>query len=250
MTTPIVTIVTPAYNAAKFLPQTVASVQAQTFTEWEMVIVNDGSRDDTLAVAQKLAEKDARLIVVDQKNAGPAEARNKALQRARGRFICFLDSDDVWLPSKLEKQISFMQKKNAAFSFTQYRRFTDDIGAVGRVIPVPATVTYQQLLTHNIVATLTTMVDQSQTGPLTMKNVGYDDFALWLSILKKGFIGYGLQEDLARYRLVSGSVSSNRGRALRWVWNIYRNVEKLNLFTAAIHMGIYIVRVSLKHARF
>jgi teichuronic acid biosynthesis glycosyltransferase TuaG len=250
MSTPLVSIITPAYNAERFLRATFASVQSQSFGDWEMIVVNDGSKDDTAGVGEALSKQDSRLKFHSQKNAGPAAARNLALSKARGRFIAFLDSDDIWLPRKLETQLEFMTSKNAAISFTQYRRFIDEPSNTGRLIDVPETVTYRQLLSHNVIATLTTMVDRDQSGPLQMPIAGYDDFALWLSILKKGFPGFGLKQDLSRYRIVPGSVSSKKLRAAKWVWEIYRDHEHLTLPYAAFQFAQYAVKVSLKHSSF
>jgi teichuronic acid biosynthesis glycosyltransferase TuaG len=250
MSTPLVSIITPAYNAERFLRETYESVKAQTFKDWEMIVVDDGSKDGTARVASELGKEDSRVRFQTQKNSGPAAARNLALSMARGRFVSFLDSDDIWLPQKLERQLAFMKAKNAALSFTQYRRFESDPTETGRLIDVPETVNYRQLLSHNVIATLTTMVDREKTGPLHMPTAGYDDFALWLSILKKDFIGYGMKEDLARYRIVPGSVSSKKLRAAKWVWEIYRDHEQLPLPYAAFQFAKYAVKLTIKHSRY
>ncbi|MES2856206.1 MAG: glycosyltransferase family 2 protein, partial [Bdellovibrionota bacterium] len=241
---------TPAYNAERFLASTVASVQAQTFSDWEMLIVDDGSKDSTPDLAASLAKQDPRIRNFTQKNSGPAAARNLGLSNARGRFIAFLDSDDIWLPKKLETQVAFMTAQNSALSFTQFRRFTGDLENTGRLIPIPETVTYKKLLSHNVIATLTVMVDREKTGPFEMPTAGYDDFAAWLSILRKGHEAHGIQQDLARYRLVPGSVSSKKLRAAKWVWEIYRDHERLSLAYAAFQFAQYAVKVSLKHSRY
>lgn len=251
MTKPLVSIITPAYNAGKFIGETIESVQMQTLSDWEMVIADDGSKDDTVAIVERMAHADPRIRLVRLGgNSGPALARNAALEQARGRFVSFLDSDDLWLAHKLETQVEYMLKNRAALAFSQYRRITQDGASVGRLIPVPEKVSYSGLLKHNVIATLTTMVDTALTGPIRMTNEGYDDFILWLEILRKGFEAHGLQQDLARYRVVMGSVSHKKMRAARWVWNIYRRVEKLPLPLVCWNFGNYVCRVSLKHSKF
>lgn len=244
---PEVSIITPAYNASKFIEQTIKSVQDQSFKDWEMIIVDDGSKDGTFELVQRLSKLDPRIVVAQQKNQGPAPARNKALSLARGRFICFLDSDDLWLPNKLETQIGLMKKNNWALSFTQFRRITLEGKEFGPITPIPSQVSYRQLLTHNVIACLTAMVDRSITGNFVMSTEGYDDFILWLTITKQGHLAHGIQQDLARYRIVPGSISSKRGRAIKWVWNIYRRVEKFSVPKAAFLMSQYLVKVSAKH---
>ena len=248
---PLVSIITPAYNAARFIAETIDSVQAQTFQDWELIIADDGSKDDTLQIITQYAAGDHRIKLVRLPgNSGPARARNAALEKATGRYVCFLDSDDIWLPNKLQVQLDFLRSKNAAFCFSQFRRITQDGSQTGRLIPVPERVNYRTLLKHNVIATLTTMIDTEKTGPLHMTDEGYDDFICWLGIVRRGHDAFGIQQDLARYRVVEGSVSNKRMRAIKWVWNIYRNVEKLPLPVAFWIFANYAARTSLKHRQF
>ena len=230
----LVSIITPVYNSEEFVRAAIVSAQAQTYTNWEMIVVDDFSQDNTYEIVEEIAKKDQRIQLIKlSKSGGPAIARNEALQLANGRFIAFLDSDDLWLPEKLEHQLNFMLDCDIAFSYTRYRRISTSLERTGRLIRIPDSLNYWQLLRNTAIATLTVMVDRQKTGVLETLDEGYDDFILWLSILKRGFVAYGLQEDLARYRCGSrNSVSSNRIRSVRWVWNIYRNVEKLNPIVA------------------
>ncbi len=248
----LVSIITPAYNAARFIEQTIDSVRAQTYPHWEMWIADDGSKDDTVERVRRKCQEDPRVrLVTLPGNSGPAHARNAALERATGRFVAFLDSDDMWLPTKLERQLAHIERFQAPISFTAYRRVSQDGQTVGRLVEVPQSVTYSGLLKHNVIACLTAMVDTAKTGPIRMVAEGYDDFILWLAILRKvGGRAFGLNEDLARYRVVGGSVSHKPVRAAGWVWNIYRNVEKLSLPHALYVFGNYVVRVLLKKRRF
>ena len=225
----LVSIVTPAYNAARFVGETIQSVQAQTFGGWEMLIADDGSGDNTCGVVECFIRGDPRIILIRRETrGGPAAARNTALERACGRYIAFLDSDDLWLPEKLQRQLAFMRETGAVICYTAYRRVTEDGARVGRIITVPESLTYGQLLKNTAIATLTAMVDREQAGSFCMVEDRREDYSLWLSLLRRGFVARGLNEDLARYRVVGGSDSSSRLRSAAGVWHIYRQIEKLS----------------------
>lgn len=233
---PLVSIITPAYNAARFIGETIASVQAQSLQDWEMIIADDCSRDETCEIVSGFAAKDPRIQLVRQKtNGGPAAARNAALARASGRYIAFLDSDDLWLQKKLENQINFMAIKDCAVSYTQYRRLSEDGKTLGRLISPPASQTYHEALKNAAIPNLTSMIDTEKTGPIRINEAGFraHDYILWLSLLRQGHAAFCLQEDLARYRSVVGSISSSHRRSAYWVWRIYRDIEKLSLPYAA-----------------
>jgi len=246
-----VSIITPAYNAQHLLPMTLQSVQQQTYTDWELLIVDDCSQDTTAEVVEQAHAIDSRVrLLKHQVNQGPAGARQTALDHARGRYIAFLDSDDLWLPRKLELQIDFMEKTGAVLSFTQFRRINADGSSVGRLIDVPETLSYRGLLSNTAIATSTAMVDSKATGPLRMTRTYYDDYALWLGILRRGFPARGLREDLMRYRVLGQSVSRNKVRSARMVWRVYREVEKLDPLSALWYLGNYGARAVLKYRRF
>jgi len=250
-TAPLVSVITAAYNAEAFIAQAIASVQAQSLADWEMLIADDASGDRTAAIVEAAAAQDPRIRLIRlAQNGGVARARNAALAAARGRFIAFLDSDDLWLPEKLEHQVSFMQARDAAVSYTSFRRIDETGRQVGRLVKVPSRLTYRQLLKNTAIATLTGMVDTAKTGPIRMTEARRDDYILWLSILKRGFVAHGLREDLARYRVVRGSLSSKPKRSAAWVWDVYRKVEKLNPLHAAWCMAHYGARAVLKRLVF
>lgn len=248
----IVSIITPAYNAEKFIADTIRSVQAQTHPHWEMIIVNDCSKDGTSETVKKLATQDSRIKFIEhQQNGGPAEARNTALAHATGEYIAFLDSDDLWLPHKLRSQLEFMTKNDYAFTFTAYKRIRETNGPTGKLITVPKQIRYDGLLKNTAIATSTVMIDRKKVGPLKMvKGMGYDDFILWLDILKRGVTAYGLNEDFMRYRLVETSVSANKFKSAQWVWKIYREQEKLSLLKTFYCFINYGLRGYLKHRTF
>lgn len=249
--TPLVSVVTPAFNAVAHITETIRSVQAQSFENWEMLVADDCSSDATPQLVRRLAREDPRVQLVRlERNQGPAGARNAALAASKGRYLAFLDSDDLWLPQKLERQLDFMAEQDSALSYTAFRRISSDGGRTGRLMTVPARMTYRDLLKNTAIATLTVMLDREKTGDPVMTDVGYDDFALWLKILRSGAVAHGLQEDLARYRVVRGSVSSRPMRSADWVWRVYRDIEKMNAAASAYCLCHYGLRAFLKRLRF
>jgi teichuronic acid biosynthesis glycosyltransferase TuaG len=248
---PLVSIITPSWNVERLIGETIESVKTQSLGDWELLIADDCSTDKTAAVIESYAVKDPRIKLIRQlRNGGPALARQAAMEQARGRFVAFLDSDDLWLPAKLERQVAFAYEHRAALSFTAFRRINEDGSITGRLIPVPASLNYEQLLKNTSIATLTALVDRDIAGDVAMKNEPYDDFCLWLSILKAGHVAHGLNEDLARYRVRGLSVSSRRLRSAGWVWHIYRNVERLSLAESAWCFAHWSTRAWLKRRRF
>lgn len=228
---PLVTVVTAAYNCARFIRETVSSVQAQSYQNWEMILVNDCSTDNTLDILNEISLSDERVKVISlEENGGAAVARNRALKEAKGKYVAFLDSDDLWLPQKLEKQIAFMEEKDLAFTFTAYETMDEQGDSVGTIVNVPQQIDYKGLLKNTIIGCLTVVINVEKTGMLQMPNIRTrQDFALWLAVLRRGFIAYGMNEVLARYRKVSGSISSNKWKAAKRNFYIYRHVEKLSL---------------------
>lgn len=248
---PLVSIITPSWNVERLIGETIESVQAQTLGDWELLIADDCSTDTTAAVIERYAAKDPRVKLIPQpRNGGPALARQAAIEQAQGRFLAFLDSDDLWLPAKLERQVAFAREHRAALSFTAFRRINENGSVTGRLIAVPASLSYDQLLKNTSIATLTALVDRDISGPIAMKNEGYDDFCLWLTILKPGHVAWGLNEDLARYRVRGVSVSSRPMRSAGWVWHIYRNVERLSLLKSAWCFAHWGARAWLKRREF
>ncbi|MBD8070883.1 teichuronic acid biosynthesis protein TuaG [Bacillus sp. PS06] len=231
---PTVSIITPSYNASQLIEDTIQSVKMQTFGEWEMIIVDDCSTDDTPLRLKKHEEEDARIRVIYlTENSGAAAARNCALELAQGRYIAFLDSDDCWVPEKLEKQLSFMQEHDYAFTFTGYEMMDHKGVRLNKHVSAPAQITYHDLLKNTIIGCLTVMIDQQQIGRVQMPNIRTrQDMATWLAILKKGYTAYGLNETLANYRIGNPSISKNKWKAAKMNWFVYRKIEKLNVFMA------------------
>ena len=248
---PLISIITPSWNVEHLIGETIDSVQAQTLGDWELLIADDCSTDNTVAVIENYAAKDPRVRLIRQsRNGGPALTRQAAIEQAQGRFLAFLDSDDLWMPTKLERQIAFAREHRAALSYTAFRRINENSSVTGRLITVPESLTYDQLLKNTSIATLTALIDREISGPVAMQDLGYDDFCLWLSVLKPGHTAWGLNEDLARYRVRGVSVSSRPMRSARWVWHIYRNVERLSLIKSAWCFGHWAMRAWLKRRHF
>jgi teichuronic acid biosynthesis glycosyltransferase TuaG len=226
----LVSIITPSYNSAKFIKQCIESVITQKYTNWEMLIVDDYSADNSLQILKKYNDKRIQLIELDE-NVGASESRNVAIRKAKGKYIAFLDSDDLWEPQKLEKQISFMEKEDIAFSFSTYQPMSDDESKLYSIIHAPKIVTYSSYLKKTIIGCLTVVIDREKTGGFEMPNIrSSHDMALWLLIMRRGFDAYGLDENLARYRIVSTSNTANKWRAAKDVWKVYRQFEKLSFF--------------------
>ncbi|MDQ0154195.1 glycosyltransferase family 2 protein [Robertmurraya andreesenii] len=239
----LVSIITPAYNCGQYISETIDSVVAQTYFNWEMIIVNDKSTDNTEEVIRKYIKKDSRIKLINlNENSGAAFARNKALEKANGRFIAFLDSDDKWKKDKLSKQIDFMLSNNFGFTFTSYEYIKDEKNNKDKIFCVPQSLNYSQALKNTIIGCLTVVIDKNIIGDFRMPLVrrGQDNLT-WLMILKKGHIAYGLNESLAEYRRVSGSLSNNKFKALKRQWSNYRNVIKLPLIKCIYYYLFYVL---------
>ena len=233
----LVSVVMPNYNGAEFIAESVRSVLAQTYTDWELIVVDDRSTDASFEVLAQFDDARIKVIVAEQ-NGGAARARNLAIQAAKGRWIAFLDSDDLWKPDKLARQLAFMTERNAVLSCTHY----DVINAEGALVttfePSKDAYTYRDILGHCSIGCLTAMYDADALGKVEMPvaAVKNEDFACWLSILRQGHTAACLHVSLAAYRVHTGSVSSNKLRMIKWQWNVYRRVERLGFFRSCGYM--------------
>src|SRR5690625_1884905 len=228
---PLVSVITPAYNAEKFIGETMESVLNQTYPHWEMIIVDDQSTDHTVSIVEAYQEKDNRIKLIKLKeNSGSAVARNTAMDHATGKYLAFLDSDDLWTPKKLERQVAFMEENDFAFTFTKYVRMREDGTETKAVTKAPKRVGYTQLMKHCVIGCLTVMLDKEKIGNERMVNIRTrQDYAFWLTLTRKGFDAYGLPEVLAKYRLVEDSISSNKLKAAKQNWYVYHHIEKQSL---------------------
>lgn len=228
-----VSIITPSWNSEKYIEKTIESVQNQTYSNWEMIIVDDCSTDKTVEIVEEISKIDSRIKLFRQSvNAGAAKARNRSLSESSGRYVAYLDADDIWKPTKLEKQIEFMKAQNCGFSCVSYEVIDDEGNALNKEVHMLPSVDYVGFLTNNLLQTVGIMVDTSIIDKkyLVMPDIRRrQDAATWLQVLKAGYKCYGIDEVLAEYRRAEKSLSSNKVKAVKGVWSLYRDIEKLSL---------------------
>lgn len=247
---PEVTVITPVYNASAYILKTIESVQNQSHENWEMIVVDDASSDDSVELIQEAASKDGRIRCVElPANSGAAVARNTGIKKARGAYLAFLDSDDLWAPDKLTVQLAFMKEKGCAFSHTAYEWIDDEGRPMNRTIKVPEVADYHELLKENRIGCLTVMVNLAMTGSVKMPNIrARQDYALWLELARKGMSAYGVQQPLAYYRERKVSLSSNKIRMAKLNWYVYRHIEQLPLCKSVYYFMHFAVRKMIKYA--
>lgn len=227
---PLVSIITPCYNSKDYIAATIQSVLDQQYSNWELIVIDDQSKDNSLAIVQTYAKDNPKLkIIALEQNGGVANARNVGVSAATGKYIAFLDSDDIWLPEKLKKQVEFMETHQVPMTFLSYQRINEDGKIISGKINMPETVNYNKLLWHNIVIFSTSMVLRSVAQDIKFKKMGHEDWIYWLDLFKKCGQGYGVNEVLAHYRIRGGSVSSNKFVAINSTWKILRESEKIGL---------------------
>ena len=245
----LVSIITPAYNAAEYIAETIESVFAQTYPNWEMLIVNDCSKDNTPEIVQRYVVKDKRIKLINlEQNSGVAVARNTAIQNAEGRYIAFLDSDDLWKKQKLQRQLGFMQQNGYVFTFTAYEHFKNVKENIQNIVEIPKKLNYKQALKGNQIGCLTVMLDRKQILNIEFSKQKHEDYILWLNILKSGITAYGLNDSLALYRIAnSKSISNNKLKSAVWTWNVYRNNQNLSMIDSIYYYFFYIWKGLKKH---
>lgn len=236
----LVSIIMPAYNAEKFISESIESVRKQTYQNWELLIVDDCSTDTTKTIVKKLSEVDSRIVYIPLlKNSGAAIARKTGIEASKGRFIAFLDSDDLWIPEKLEKQIAFMLKNKKTFTCTIYGKITENGTVTDRVVNDKNISDYKSLL-KNCPGNSTVIYDAHKLGKITPVNIRKrNDYVLWLSVIKKSKNICCIQELLGYHREREGSISSNKMSLMKYHWQIYRNIEKINPFYSLYLVGYW-----------
>lgn len=247
MTNDKVSIIVPVYNVKKYIQATIDSVVRQTYPDWELILVDDGSTDGTFECMETycatLSDERIRIVRTPQ-NGGAARARNYGLSLSEGRYLAYLDADDLWKEDKLEKQLAFAQEKQAGFVFTGYEFAREDGTGTGKVVRVPAVLNYKQALKNTTIFTTTVLFDTGQIPKelLTMPEIKSEDTALWWKILRSGYKAYGLDENLVLYRRCGQTLSSNKIEAVKRIWNLYRKQEKLSLLYSAYNFMFWAVR--------
>lgn len=245
----LVSIIVPVYNAGSYIEETIAMVRAQSYQNWELLLVDDCSSDDSRSKIERCMEGAGGKVrlITKEVNEGAARARNTGISEAKGRYIAFLDADDVWMADKLAKELAFMEKKQAAFAFTAYEFGDEKAKPTGKIVHVPETICYKQALSRTVIFTSTVLIDTKQTGKelIQMPDVKSEDTAAWWRILRK-FTGYGLDQVLTIYRRPPKSLSSNKVEAVRRIWNLYRREEKLPFLYSVYNLFFWALRATLR----
>lgn len=235
----MVSIIMPSYNSANYINETISSVLEQTYTHWELIIVDDFSTDNTFEIIKDLSKRDQRIKPFKlKKNSGAAVARNNAVEQAEGEFLAFLDSDDLWLPEKLEKQISFMKMNNYDFTATAYNEIFEESGETRRTVLPKKESDYDGVLKH-CPGNSTVMYNVDSLGKFFIPDIKRrNDFVMWLKVIKKANLLHGMDEVLTMYKVRDGSLSNNKKSLVKYQWKVYREIEKLSL-TKSIYLLLY-----------
>ncbi len=241
----LVSIITPVYNAEKFLLDTIKTIEEQTYKNWELIFVNDCSNDKSAKIIEEKIKENNKIKLINlEQNSGAAIARNTGITNSKGKYIVFIDADDLWNKEKLEKQIKFMKETNCSFSFTGYEFANENGIGNGKIVNVPKIITYKQALKNTTIWTSTVMFDMSKLTKeqIYMPNVKRgQDTATWWKVLKQIPYAYGIDEVLSYYRRTNDTLSSNKIKALKRTWNLYRNVEHLNVFYSFYNFCWYVL---------
>jgi len=249
MNNPLVSIITPSFNSEKFIEETIKSIQNQTYTNWEMIIVDDCSSDKTVSIVSNFARFDSRIKLFQlEKNSGTGVARNKALSKATGRFISFLDSDDLWKPMKTERQIDFLLKNKLPFTFSFYECIDESGMPLNKRVEAPRNLSYRQLFFCNYVGNLTGMYDANYLGKITISSIRKrQDWMLWLTILKKVKTAQPIPDSLAYYRIRENSISASKLDLLKHNFTVYRTFHGYNYFVSlACMIGFLFTQLLIK----
>lgn len=239
----LVSIITPTYNCAKFIGRTIDSVLSQTYQNWEMIIVDDRSKDNTKEIVEGYMQKDPRIKYhLLSENSGAAVARTTAMKIAQGSYMAFLDSDDIWMPDKLERQLRWMTENSYAFSCTAYEQIDEEDNLLGKTINTVKKTDYNRLLLDCPVGNSTVMYDVEKMGKFEVPNIRKrNDDALWLQMLKKEKYIWGMPDVLMQYRIRKNSISSNKLGVIKYHWILYRDIEHLSVVRSVFHICYWCV---------
>ncbi|MCM1321065.1 MAG: glycosyltransferase family 2 protein [Bacteroides sp.] len=231
----------PCYNSARFITDAIESVISQTFTDWELLVVDDCSTDNSADIIRSFCETDSRIkyFKTDFPSGSPVAPRNVGIENACARYIAFLDSDDMWFPTKLERQLPLFEMKDVAVVFCDYEKLSENGRHTGKIVVAPKYVNYFNQLESCYIGFLTSIYDVKKCGKVYFRNIDHEDFVYWLDLLQNKFIASNCGEVLALYRIVKNSVSNNKMRSATWQWNIYRNVLKMPLHQCIFFFAIY-----------
>ena len=244
----MVSVIMSMYNAAEFITEAINSIIKQHYTDWELIVIDDGSTDASISIVKSFQQQDLRIrLYFSKEHSGlPATLRNLGISMAKGRYIAFLDSDDIWLPSKLAEQIPLFKYPQTAIVYSNYKKINATATKHGRTIVAPSTLDYKKMLLGNAIGNLTGIYDSAKTGTVSIRNIHHEDYAMWLSILKKGFIAQNTNTVTALYRVHHTSITSNKLKVLPWQWFIYRNIEKISFIRSCYYYCNYALKAFLK----
>lgn len=233
---PLVSIVVPIHNAEQYIGSTIESVLGQTYTNWELILIDDCSSDRSVEIIKSYLGDERIKFFQNETNLKAAATRNEGIAKSKGELLCFLDADDIWLKDKLQKQVEFVKKMDCAFSYTAYEFGDEQAVGTGRIVKVLPRLDYKHALSRTIIFTSTVMFNLNKLNreDIMMPEVPSEDTATWWSILRRGYIAYGLDEVLTIYRRPSISLSSNKLVAVKRIWFLYRRVERLNVFRSTV----------------
>ena len=242
----LISIVMPVFNAQAYLEEALESVRRQTWTDWELLVVDDHSTDGSAGLVSEICRKDARIRLLSQTDGvkGAANARNFGTAHANGRYLAFMDADDIWRVDKLEREMAFLREKDASFVFCSYEFGDEHAVGTGKIVRVPDQLTYQKALSRTVIFTSTVLFDREKIDKalLQMPDAPSEDTAMWWQILRNGHVAYGLKENLVIYRRPEKSLSSNKLRAITRIWGLYRKQEKMSVIASAACFCMWAVR--------
>ena len=276
----MVSIIVPVYRAGAYIAETIEMVEKQTYRNWELLLIDDCSPDNSAGIIRDMIDRRNRMngqdiadrpekknfaepeaagrkpeapverirLIRKEKNEGAARARNTGIEHARGRYIAFLDADDIWFPEKLEKELAFLKEKQAAFVFSAYEFGNEKAEGTGKIVQVPAQLTYRKALSRTLIFTSTVLLDREKISGemIRMPVVESEDTATWWKILRNGYTAYGLNEPLVIYSRPAKSLSSNKFVAMKRIWNLYRREEKLAVPVSVFCFCMWAIRATVR----
>lgn len=246
----LVSIVMPAYNCEKYVVEAINSILAQTYRNWELLVLDDGSKDNTLRIIEEFSQKDSRIKALPNgKNMGVSATRNRGIELASGEWIAFLDSDDMWKPEKLEKQFEIVEKEAAEFLFTG-ASYINEVGEPYKgIFEVPEKITYKKLRNQNVISCSSVLVKKKYFENIKMeKDEMHEDYAVWLRILKLGVTAFGVNEPLLIYRISRNSKSGNKMKTVKMTYKVFRFLE-LNVFLSILFTVSHILNSVIKYIK-
>ena len=237
----MVSIIMPMHNSERFVGAAIESVLSQTYRNWELLVVDDACTDKSRSVVEQYVAQDSRVCLLTNDNpvGMPYSPRNYGIKHAKGDYIAFLDSDDMWLPNKLSEQLPLFKDSRVAVVFSDYEKIDEDGNRAGRCVKTPKLVNYSGLLYSNVIGNLTGIFDVTKVGKNYFQPIHHEDYAFWLSILKRGFVARSTQSVHSLYRVREDSVSSRKLVVASWQWKVYREVEHLPLLRSCCYFGVY-----------